>query len=111
MSEPAKPWSPVVVAFVGVGIPTAAVAAVAVWLGAAAVGAVVALLVVVAGVVLAWSPVPVEVERSMILEEIERGEPRSREQVRRRARRSSVQLGLAVALAGGIGLAIALAGL
>ena len=47
----------------------------------------------------------------MILEEIERGEPRSREQVRRRARRSSVQLGLAVALAGGIGLAIALAGL
>jgi hypothetical protein len=84
---------------------------VAVWLGAAAIGAVVALLVVVAGVVLAWSPVPVEVERSMILEEIERGEPRSRAHVRRQARRSSLQLGLAVALAGGIGLAIALAAL
>ena len=111
MSDPANRWIPPVVAFVGVGIPTAAVAVVAVWRGAAAIGAVVALLVVVAGVVLAWSPVPVEVERSMILEEIERGEPRSRAQVRRQARKSSLQLGLAVALAGGIGLAIALAAL
>jgi hypothetical protein len=96
------------IAFAGVGIPTAAVAGVAVWLGAAAVGAVVALLVVVAGVLLALSPAPVEVERSMILEELERGEPRSRAQVRREARRSSLQIGVAVALAGAIGLAIAL---
>ena len=99
------------VAFVAVGVPTAAVVAIAVWLGAEAVGAIVALLVVVAGVLLAWSPVPVEVERSMILDDLEREEPRSRAQVRRQARRSSVQLGLAVALAGAIGLAIALAAL
>jgi hypothetical protein len=99
------------IAFAGVGIPTAAVVGLSVWLGAAAVGAVVALLVTVAGVLLALSPVPVDVERSMILEDLERGEPRSRAQVRREARRSSLQLGFAVALAGGIGLVIALAAL
>ena len=91
-----------------VGLATAIVVAIAAWLGAEAVGAIVALLVIVAGVLLAVSPVPVEVERSMILEGIERGEPRSRAQVRRQARRSSLQLGLAVALAGAIGLAISL---
>lgn len=111
MSDPAKRWAPAVVAFLAAGLPTAVVVVISTWLGAEAVGAIVALLVVVAGVLLAWSPVPVEVERSMILEELERGEPRSRAQVRRQARRSSLQLGFAVALAGGIGLAIALAAL
>ena len=110
MSEGGRPISALLV-FFAVAIPTAAVAAVAVWLGAEVVGAVVSLLVAVAGVLLAWSPVPVDVERSMILDGLARDEPRSRAQVRREARRSSLQLGLAVALAGGIGLAISLAAL
>ena len=110
MSEGGRPISALHV-FLVVGIATAVVAAVAVWLGAEVVGAVVSLLVIVAGVLLAWSPVPVDVERSMILGGLERGEPRSRAQVRREARRSSLQLGLAVVVAGGVGLAISLAGL
>ena len=98
-------------AFAVVGLLTGTVVVISVWLGAEVVGAVVSLLVAVAGILLAWGPAPVDVERSMILDGLERDEPRSRAQVRRQARRSGLQLGLAVALAGGIGLAISLAAL
>ena len=100
---------PAVLAFVGVGVPTAILAAVAVWLGAALVGALVSVLVVVAGVLMARGPVPIEVERAMIRDAIDHERPLSRAQVRRRARRTNVQLGCAVALAGGVGLAITFA--
>jgi hypothetical protein len=102
---------PAVLTFFAVGIPTAGVVVIAAWLGAAAVGALVSLLVVVAGVLLAGSPVPLEVERTMILESLDRGEPLSRAQVRKRLRWNGIQIGCAVALAGGIGLAVALAAL
>jgi len=124
MSDPAKRWSlgprpgrtrgdvgPAVLAFLAVGAPTAAIAVIAAWLGAAAVGALVSLLVIVTGLLFAKGPVPVEFERSLIRDALDRGESLPLKEVHRCARRHGLELGSAITLAGGIGLAIALAAL
>ena len=102
---------PAALAFVGVGVPTAVVAAIAVWLGAAVVGVLVSLLVIVAGVMLARIPTSVDRERAVIREALKYGELLSHEQARKRSRRFHLHLGCAVTLAGGVGLVIALAAL
>ena len=102
---------PAALAFFGVGIPTALVVLISVWLGAALVGVLVSLLVVVAGVMLARTPTSVESDRAVIRDALKHGELLSQEQARKRGRRFHLHLGCAVALAGGIGLAIALAAL
>ena len=99
------------IAVVAICIPAAALVVLGKWLGGAVIASVVALLVVVAGVVLARRRISPAYEREMVREADKRGETISPAEARARARRFRLHVGTALAVAGGIGLAIAFAAL
>lgn len=99
------------VVLVALCLSAAAVVIIGKWLGGAAVGTLAALLVVVAGVLLARSSISAELERTIVDDARERGAPMLRREAQARARAVARFMGCAVALAGGVGLAIAFAAL
>ena len=102
-------WGVVMTA--GVGMPAAVGLAIAKVLGGAALGAGVAVLVIVAGVLLARSPGSPRAARDLVADARERGVAMSKEEARAATRHGAQLMGCAIAVAGGIALAFAFAAL
>jgi hypothetical protein len=100
-----------VVTTAGVGMPAAVGLAIEKVLGGAVLGAGVAMLVIVAGVLLARSSGSPRAARDLVADARERGVAMSSEEARMATRHGAQVVGCAIAVAGGIGLAFAFAAL
>lgn len=95
----------------GIGMPVAAGLLIAKLLGGAVLAAGVAVLVIVAGVLLARTSGSPRAARDLVADARERGVAMSKEEARAATRHGAQLVGCAVAVAGGIGLAFAFAAL
>ena len=95
----------------GVGLPAAVGLAIEKVLGGAVLGTGVAVLVIVAGVLLARSSGSPRAARDLVADARERGVAMSSEEARTAARHGAQVVGCTIAVVGGIGLAFAFAAL